>query len=313
MVMVVAFVYLWRVVSISWQGKFKWIFFVVLTFLSVGSLIFLVQFLAGNNQDQFPKKLTTYTKLGNIYLHDTTVKVFENGNALFINYCPKEMDSVWNLRSSLNVDFVNSNHYSVRSVLMRYLTSKGLPKDAEGVSQLTKNDIVAIERGIPNVNSISSSGIIERLNEIKFELSDMNDPNGHSLLQRFEFWKASIRLIQSNFLIGVGAGDMSDALQQTFSEMNSKLKVENRLGSHNQFLDITARIGIVGLSIFVLILVLFFKDQIHSKNIFGVCFICMMITSFLVEDTLNTLTGMSIFSLFFALNLKLNLLETAKN
>jgi hypothetical protein len=78
-------------------------------------------------------------------------------------------------------------------------------------------------------------------------------------------------------------------------------------------LDITARIGIVGLSIFVLILVLFFKDQIHSKNIFGVCFICMMITSFLVEDTLNTLTGMSIFSLFFALNLKLNLLETAKN
>src|SRR5690606_20776188 len=75
--------------------------------------------------------------------------------------------------------------------------------------------------------------------------------NGHSLTMRIYFWKAAFHTIKQNSLLGVGTGDMKQALNATYDEINSPLSQEWRIRPHNQFLSITLSLGIIGLLIFL--------------------------------------------------------------
>ena len=83
--------------------------------------------------------------------------------------------------------------------IVRFLSSKNLKKDEDAINSLTNEEVAEIERGVVNVKYQNISSLEGRLHEIFWELDlykTTGDPNGHSLTQRFEFWKAAIGIIK---------------------------------------------------------------------------------------------------------------------
>jgi O-antigen ligase len=188
----------------------------------------------------------------------------------------------------------------IRTTIIRYISSKNLSKDAVGINQLTSNDIQSIEKGIANINE-NKTGLISRLYGLKFQLQNNEDPNGHSLLQRLEFWRAAISIVKNNWLIGVGTGDVQIAFNKEYSLNDTKLKPENRLRAHNYYLTNIITFGIVGLIIFCAFLIVFIRFQLKNKNILGLLFISVFCVTAIIEDTIETQLGATIFAFFIAI------------
>jgi O-antigen ligase len=243
-----------------------------------------------------PKKLASHTKLGNEYENNLHSKIIENGYFLDLYYCEKEVDSSWRLRSNKSLEDLSPRGYKYKYILKRYLTSKGLRKDALGVKTLSNQDIKNIENGITTVVELEN-GLLARYHQLKFEFSGDLDPNGHSILQRLEFWKASKYIIKEHWLFGVGLGNSKNAFTETYKKINSKLLPENQLESHNQFLNVWISYGVIGLILFILWLFYIMNDILTKSWLYMTVFF-VLIFSFLVEDTLTTLVGMTLFAFF---------------
>lgn len=246
--------------------------------------------------DNLPSK----TINGNLYTHTPELKTLENGYYVFLYECPKEVKKAWNDVSDFPVDSLDKKGQPIYLILIRYMTSKGLRKDSLGFTQMTTNDIRNVENGIPSIAYLEN-GLTARLNKIRWELSYQNSPNGHSLLQRFEYWKAALHIIQNNCWMGVGTGDVNDSFLHEYERENSPLSLENRLRAHQQFLTSWISFGIVGFLLFVLIHIVFIRIQWKNKNLLGFFFAGIILISYLSEDTLETLVGVTFFSLFIAL------------
>jgi hypothetical protein len=272
------------------------ILLVIISFITFS----LIYFINSNNQNIKPlKNIPTHTRLGNPYSHNHASHTYENGYPLDMFVCEKELDSVWNLRSKLNLDDRTSSDFRIRTVLIRYLTSRGLPKDAYGVNHLSKQDIVNIENGIASVLELQQ-GLKARLTSLSYELASKN-PNGHSMLQRLEYWKTGISIFKQYPLIGTGIGDYKHIYQLEYIRQKSILEPQNRLESHNQFLGILVVTGIIGFALFVLHIIFTFFTFWKNQQKLPILFYIICFTSFLVEDTLTTLTGMCFYSLFMGL------------
>ena len=91
------------------------------------------------------------------------------------------------------------------------MQSKSLPLNKSGLDQLDGKDIKNIEKGVADYRE-ENNGFISRLYSLRFELHNSRDPNGHSLLQRLEYWKAGLSILKKNWWFGVGSGDVQDLL-----------------------------------------------------------------------------------------------------
>lgn len=243
-------------------------------------------------------KLDKRTKEGNLYLHDLSDIVPETGLPVGVYYCRKEMEREWYRRSSTDLNSVDLRNNFIRENLRRYLTSKGLRKDAEGVKALTNEEIQHIENGCASVHC---KGLLGRMYGIKYQLVNHSDPNGHSLLQRLEYWKTGSIIALNNPLIGVGTGDVDDEFQKTYNSEKSKLATELRRRAHNQFLTLFITFGFGGLIIFIWLLARFIKFNWCSREIVPLMFIAVFIASCLIEDTVETQVGVCFFAFFYAL------------
>jgi hypothetical protein len=163
---------------------------------------------------------------GNDYLFILTDSLRENGYRVYLYYNPDEMRSAWNARSAFPYDSLDKKAQPLNITLLRYLTSLGLKKDAQGVEQLTAHDIHAIESGIANVHYSGISNFKARLVELNWEyhqaISDQS-PNGHSMAMRFEFWKAGLQILKEHLWTGVGTGDLQQAYNEQYDKMQSRL------------------------------------------------------------------------------------------
>ena len=240
----------------------KTIYFALLGLLFVsGSIIFL--WIKGELKEFYTPKESAipteiYTKQGEIYIHDIKSKEMENGYYTYLYYAPNEMDSAWNSKSTIHIDSLDNKMQSLRFTLIRYLTSKGLKKDAEGINQLTQEDISNIENGIANVNYLKHKGVKKRLHQIIFEIQSYmlgGNPSGNSITQRFEYWKTGIQIFKQHPCLGVGTGDVQRAFDKKYEENNSVLTKKYRLHTHNQYLTFFIAFGIFGGLLFLFSLV----------------------------------------------------------
>lgn len=248
-----------------------------------------------------PKSYTLLetTAQGNPYQHDTTNHQTENGYLIFINYCDKEMQEAWEKVSRIKYQGNDLKGNLLSSTLIRFLASKGLNKDAAAVQMLTKEEISAIERGEPNVNYKHISSLQGRIHEILWEIDvykKTGDPNGHSVTQRFEYWKAAMHIIEDNWLFGVGTGDVKKAFEKEYVKSHSVLAQRWRLRAHNQYLSIAVGMGSIGLIWFVFTLFYpMFKLNMQT-NFLYISFFAIAVVSFLTEDTLETQAGATFFA-----------------
>lgn len=244
------------------------------------------------------------TAQGNLYWHDTVCFPVENGQYVGLYFCRPEMREAWNQRSELDYDGTTHHGQNLEATLARYLTSKGLRKDAEGVAALSEQDLRNVEQGVANYVNWSHPGVYARLASTLFEYSQyrrLNNPNGGSLSQRIEYTRASLHLIRQHPLFGVGTGDLGDAYQRAYDELQSPLEPQYRHKAHNQFLAIAVAFGLVGLAVFGLALLLPYLTRRRWRNYLYTVFLVIALLSMLPEDTLETQAGASWFAFFNSL------------
>lgn len=242
-------------------------------------------------------QLDTHTKLGNPYVFDTIAFGVEDARYVGLYLSKNEMLDAWNKRS---VKKINSEWDDGYRTLVRYLTSKDLRKDAEGVEHLTENDIRNIENGIANYNYIENPGFKTRIMKVMVAYNNYErngDANGSSVFQRVEYIKASFEIIKDNPVFGVGTGIVK-VFADYYEDTNSKLKPEYRLRSHNQYLAITVAFGVIGLLWFLFSMFYpLFADK-RNRNYLYIVFLFIVMLSMFTDDTLETQVGAILFAFF---------------
>lgn len=266
------------------------------------SVVKIGQYLAPSKVNWSDFHLSTRSATGELYHNDTTVKWFENGYPIQVSIAPKELECAWNRRSK--VDYRKKiRGYPIKNILIRYMTSIGITKDSVGMTKMSAQDIQNVENGMVSINQTYGK-IHQRLANLKNQLFNYyngGDPDGNSLLQRFEHWKAATQIIKNNWIIGVGTGDVQTAFNQTYKKEHSRLSVENRKRAHNQFLTFWITFGIVGFILFLGFWLLFIYNVIRINHLLGMGFAFISIASFLTEDTIETQEGVTFISLFLGI------------
>lgn len=244
------------------------------------------------------------TAQGNYYWHDTICFPVEDGKYVGLYFNRNELREAWLMRSNMPFEGTTTNGENLETTLARYLTSKDLRKDAEGVMALTDEDIRNIEQGVANYNNWKHPGIHARLSSTLFEYNlyrRFNNPNGGSLAQRIEFTRASLHIIKQYPWFGVGTGDVPQAFAQTYDEIHSPLKEEFRFRAHNQYLAIEVAFGIVGLVFFLFVLLYPWLSSKRNHTYLYMVFLTIMLLSMFPEDTLETQAGATLFAFFVSL------------
>ena len=249
-------------------------------------------------------KLEKTTSRGNPYINNIYATQTENGNYLWIYMQWDEIRSAWNKRSHIPFDSLNRKSGPIAYTVIRYLTSKGWRKDADAVEKLKPDEIKAIENGIANYIFLKEFGIRGRIYEFLWGFDnymETGNPTGATLMQRLEFWKASIGIIKDNWLTGVGTGDMNLAFKAQYEKMQTKLSPDQRWRSHNQFLSIFIGFGIFGF-LWFLLSVFYPPAMLHRyDDYFFLIFLIISVLSMLTGDTIESQTGVSFFAIFYTL------------
>ncbi|MCB9014486.1 MAG: O-antigen ligase family protein [Lentimicrobiaceae bacterium] len=258
-----------------------------------------------SNAEKFDySKLDKYTKYGTPYIHDTCTYGIDNGKYVGIYLAPAELRQEWNRRSKLDYDGLDKKGQELSYTLIRFLNSKGLRKDAEGVKALTDSEIKHIEQGVANVTYIESFNLRSRIDQIAMGYTNYvrhGDPNASSVMQRVEYWKTSAHIIKQNWLTGVGTGDLNLEFSKAYTEMGSKLDNAFRNRSHNQFMAFFIAFGILGFLWFLFSLLYPPLKLGKFNDYFFVVFFTIIFMSMLTEDTLETQAGATFFAFFNAL------------
>lgn len=242
--------------------------------------------------------LPELTAEGNPYMHYGRIISPETEQPIYYYYCDEELKRDWPKYSEVPYDSLDRKGQPIQITILRYLTAKEFTKDAEGLSKLSKQEIKNIEDGI---GTTANWGVAARLYGLRFSLINNESPNGNSLLERIEHWKASWNIFINNWLIGVGTGDVQDSFNQYYIESNSKLFEENRHRAHNMFLTTGLTFGIFGMLLFLYYNYYLLAINIKRKEIIGVLFLCVAVLSFITEDTLETQTGITFCALFYGI------------
>jgi hypothetical protein len=244
------------------------------------------------------------TAQGNYYWHDTVCFPVEDGKYVGLYFNRNELREAWSMRSNMPFEGKTTNGENLETTLARYLTSKDLRKDAEGVMDLTDEDIHNIEQGVANYNNWKHPGLRARLSSTLFEYNlyrRYNNPNGGSLSQRIEFTRASFDIIGQHPWFGVGTGDVPQAFAQTYDEIHSPLKEEFRFRAHNQYFAIAVAFGLVGLALFLFVLLYPWFASKQNHTYLYMVFLTIMLLSMFPEDTLETQAGATLFAFFVSL------------
>ncbi len=288
-----------------WENKgYKWSLVGLLSFAIISSALYLGLFLYNFQQsDQIDYNHLEYASAdGEVYLHIRENQQRENGHFIWTYVAMDELREAWNKRSNIDFDGLDENKQPMHSTLIRYLASKDLRKDRAGLTQLTEEEIRAVEQGLTNVRFLDGKNLSDRLYETVWELEQVqNDgnPSGNSLAQRFEFWSVGWSILQKNALFGIGPGNLVIAFDQAYEIRESELAVKYRKRAHNQYLTHLISFGWIG---GLFILGGFFHASLRGKkSLLSMSFFVLWIVSFVNEDTLETQIGASFFIFFLCL------------
>ncbi|WP_347840496.1 O-antigen ligase family protein [uncultured Draconibacterium sp.] len=292
---------------IAGKRKLKYLF----SFLLLLALIFSILYVKSVWEDFYAiEKLDahmvdSHTKSGNPYTFNFDSFEKENGHWVQCYVCNEELRREWNKRSECKFDSLDQNGFTYQSTLIRYLTSKGLRKDSVGVNTLSEKDMKAIEQGYANYIYVDKKfSLYPRIYETIWEYDRYKatgDPNGQSLSQRIEFFKASLEIIKNNFWFGIGTGNWKEEYAHTYKFLNSNLSPENQRSSHNQYLNYMVKFGLIGFFIIISFLLIPVFREGHQSNLLFWLFLVFMGIANLGDANFESHMGLSFFSFFYCL------------
>ncbi len=248
-----------------------------------------------NDTTQLPER----TPRGAPYDHHPEDGALENNHYVWLYVSEPELQKAWNARSELPFSGKDRKGNLLKATLIRYMSSKGLKKDAAGMEKMSEADIRRVENGVANLARHRMNPLRKRIRKVIFEIDRYmlgRDPSGNSVTQRFEFWRAGSYLIKENPIWGVGTGDVKNAFERAYKKIGTDLDPEYRRLAHQQFMSCWIAWGIPG---FILLLLLLFlpparKGAFHDP--FYCIFFITLFLSFFTEDTLGTQVGVTLFT-----------------
>lgn len=247
------------------------------------------------------EELDSHTVEGNRYSNFTELREVENGHYIWLYVCDLELEREWNQVSDIAFMGQTSNGNSIRGTLIRFLTSKGLRKDAAGLKKLTPEEIQAIEHGTANYIFMQRFRLYPRIYEVIWEIDRYRmgfDPNEKSVVQRYLYLDAGWKIAREHLLFGVGNGDVRGAFKTYYEATDSPLEKKWRRRAHNQFLTFLISFGIPGLIFTLIALVAPVFLAGRGRSFLAVGFMILFLLSMLNEDTLETSAG-AVFVAFF--------------
>jgi O-antigen ligase len=153
----------------------------------------------------------------------------------------------------------------------------------------------------------------ERLNEMKGSLAS-NGKEFNTTSSRIAIWKNALHIISENILIGVGTGDVKDALKQEYEKQGESQLVEKQLNAHNQYLQTFIALGLPGLLILLGVLIAIINFTYLSKIWDGFLLTSIIAINLLFESMLETQAGVVFIAYFLMLYLAIsyNNIQTKK-
>jgi len=239
---------------------------------------------------------------GEKYIHQSSNFQTENGNRIFVNIAPLELDSAWVARTNSPLLQKDGRGQLVQTTLIRYLASKGLTKDAAGIQELSDTDISNILAGNTNCNEPQWNALEKRWHQIVFEYQTFQsgeNSSGHSIFQRLEYYKGAQFIIERNFIFGVGQGNVKSAYSAAYKQTSPNLDEKVQHAVHNQFLSYWIAAGLAAILSFLLYFYFMWKQA--RKHEIALAFVILALLSCLTEDTLTTQPGVAFFAFFSTL------------
>lgn len=113
-----------------------------------------------------------------------------------------------------------------------------------------------------------------------------------SSASRMIMWSTSIQVFSENVLIGVGTGDVRDELDKRNAELGNTGVVEHSLNSHNQYLNTSVQLGLLGLIPLLLSMLTALILAIRKRNLVFFMMITTFMLTMLFESFLETQAGL---------------------
>ena len=252
------------------------------------------------NFSQLPK----YTPKNNIYYHNPNLPILENGHYVWTYISYPELEEGWKKLSKIPFDSLDKKGQKIKFTLIRYLTSKGLTKDAKGISQLSLEDVKLVENGETNYLAKNKFSIYYLIYKIIWQIDvylKIKEANNYSLIQRYEYLKVAFSIIRDNFWFGTGTGDVYDEYLKKYKSGISSLDKIHWHRAHNQIVTFFVTFGIVGFVIAIISIILPpYYTGAYKMLLFNIFFLIIFL-SFLNEDTLETQMGVTFFSFFYTI------------
>ncbi|MEO6166524.1 MAG: O-antigen ligase family protein [Chitinophagales bacterium] len=122
----------------------------------------------------------------------------------------------------------------------------------------------------------------------------------NSVTMRKVIWQSAGEIIRQHPL-GVGTGDVNDALREKYKEKNLLWPLNDNLNAHNQYLQITIAIGVPGLLLFIISIMAGLRMAIHKRHYIYLLFLVLFLFCIITECMLETEAGVVFFSFFNSL------------
>jgi O-antigen ligase len=111
-------------------------------------------------------------------------------------------------------------------------------------------------------------------------------------------WKCAWDLIKQKPLFGYGAGDEIPLLLEAYKKNNMMVSVKEEFNTHNQFLSILIKNGIIGLIAFLAMLIYFFRLAINQKDFIYFSFLTIITIGLFTENIIDANKGIFFFAFF---------------
>jgi hypothetical protein len=299
-------------ITLAFQVRKSWTFRSIFIIVLLGIIITVVSYLISIVNDVYvvhpvdSENIDKTTAQGNPYWHDFSNEQTENGHYVYLYINMNELREAWNKRSPLDFDGPDKKNQELKYTLLRFLTSKGYRKDAAGVAKLTDEEVRLVEEGEASIIYHEKPHLYVRIYKIIWEYQryqTTGNASGHSVMQRFEYWKTSLAIIKDNPYFGVGTGDVDAAFKDKYSESNTLLDEQFQWRSHNQFLAIGVGFGLLGIVWFLVSLLYPPITTQRFSDYFYLSFFLIILMSMFSEDTIESQAGVTIFAFFSSLYL----------
>jgi O-antigen ligase len=118
---------------------------------------------------------------------------------------------------------------------------------------------------------------------------------------RLARWEAIFELIKKSPVIGYGNGSETRLLQEKYFEKGLYISYLNEFNTHNQYLSIMLKTGIIGLLLFLYILYFGYATAIRNRYLLLLAFMIIITVVSLSENILDLNKGIFFYSFFFSI------------